>query len=140
MSARAARHGFRRGIALGTLAVFLFCGGAEAAGLGDCPHHSRLALDTAAPPAHHPHAAPGQVHAGGHHGPPSPGGEPQGPCTCVGSCSAGAGLPGLVAGVALAAVDLGARTPAVSSSAALPRARTPYLLPFPHGPPALRIA
>lgn len=106
------------------LLALLFLGGlvTEAYGLHRCPHHHGSAPTPTAT------ASLGASDSG-------PGGGP-GPCTCVGSCHGGAATPipgmGTEATVPAAPVVSGASAPAPHPH---PRYRSPYLLPFPNGPP-----
>lgn len=114
-------------VLLGTL--FVFGVGSETYGWHDCPHHHRDAPpSTAADPAPGPHPV-----AQNADDLPSPS---TGPCTCVGSCHAGATAP--LPSIVTPAPDLEAAARAAVAprpSGFIAHRVHPYFLPYPNGPP-----
>lgn len=119
------------------VALFLFTGLADAAGLRPCPHH-----DAGASHAAHGTALDERHDAEPRHGPRShepSDSEAESGCTCIRACAAAAAaaLPGDPP------TDRPSPSPVPdpivpeSSEAALPGPGA-YLLPFPHGPPSGR--
>ena len=113
-------------------ALFLAGLAGEAYGVHDCPHHHR---DGRGPAPGHVTASDGEQAGGAAQLPPQP--PPEGPCTCVGNCHAGAVALNAPAPPALPVAlesDLAAASRA--DRGRIPRLAA-YLLPFANAPPAI---
>lgn len=115
--------------------MFVLAGSADVYGLHRCPHHGHGPVPEAPAPAGFSQAEGSHERAGTGHAPHRDHEEP-GPCTCVGTCHGSASVP-VVATAPAADAEPGAatwmRTPA--SDEFLPSGPTPYLIPYPTGPP-----
>lgn len=115
--------------------TFVLAGSADVYGLHHCPHHDqRPAPEAPVPSGTSLVEAAGETTDAGHA--PHQGHEDDGPCTCVGSCHASASAPVLTTGPG-AEVDPAADTWVSDAEADefLRAAPTPYLTPYPTGPP-----
>lgn len=104
--------------------VFVLSLGGEAYGWHDCPHHHRDGGPRPAAGAEAPADS-------------APLAPTDGPCTCVGSCHAAAASPmPALAPAAPALVGTAERLPLRPTVETVRPRFSPYLLPYPNGPPA----
>lgn len=125
----------RRMAAAALAGIFLLAGSADVYGLHHCPHHQHGPAHETPAPAGASAAEAGQDRAdtgdAPHHGH-----DDEAPCTCVGSCHGSASAPVVAKGPAtdvepVATTWRGTPEP----EGVLPDAPTPYLTPYPTGPP-----
>lgn len=134
------RNGTFRGLA-GLLSIWLAICLAEPAQLHTCAMHGQLAMEAMGmhagshhASAHAGHDVDSRVSAGHSHDKQESSDANQ--CTCLGDCSAGRTLVGVVSTPASFAAAVVYR-PAVAFSYSSPSVVAPsFLLPFSHGPPA----
>lgn len=115
--------------------VFVLAGSADVYGLHDCPHHDHGPVPEAPAPAGPSRAEVGHERAETDHAPHRDHEEP-GPCTCVGSCHGSASVPVVATGPSTHVQPIATTwvfTPELDD--VLPSAPTPYLTPYPTGPP-----
>ena len=124
-------RGARRTVSLLLAGVFLLSLGGEAYGWHDCPHHHPRSRD--AETSAEAHGIETSISGAGT-APLRPAG---GPCTCVGSCHATAASPAPPRGPG-APIGTGnvCRVALLPESRSLRPRLSPYLLPYPTGPPS----
>jgi hypothetical protein len=138
---------------------YLYASAAGAAGLGACVHaaHGEGGHASHAGPRHEsgtgpipPHVAHEEAHGPGDvdgHSPPATSGDATGgatdesgmgstlPCDCLGDCSMGAGPAGAPSGETILVPGTRVELPANAGTRLSAAPITPYVLPFPNGPP-----